>query len=204
MSSAFYIDPCDQSAWFYHRWLLGREDTPPTACAAITERAAAARLVRVLFSQPAYLSPAKITVTGKDLDTPIGGGGWLVVGGRGWMLGVGTPSIRISTLRSLVHPHLQLTRGGPGAASLIFRPAAAHLIPLSRLSPSLPYSRRRRGRRRGVVEHCGEPRRGLDALGVCSASRSCGVGRRRYGSFDIILNHFFRCYPSTATPHAPV
>eukprot|EP00040_Diaphanoeca_grandis_P023529 m.128162 g.128162 ORF g.128162 m.128162 type:complete len:579 (-) comp29319_c0_seq1:198-1934(-) len=62
VTSAFYIDPCDQSAWFYHRWLLGREETLPTVCAIVTVRQPTFEISLVL-SQPANINNELITFT---------------------------------------------------------------------------------------------------------------------------------------------
>eukprot|EP00041_Stephanoeca_diplocostata_P023485 m.578112 g.578112 ORF g.578112 m.578112 type:complete len:601 (+) comp22304_c0_seq1:597-2399(+) len=74
VASAFYIDPCDQSAWFYHRWLLGREETQPTVCCAHvgnTDRMPTPRIMLV-FSHAVFVDTSKIHVTIHGEDSPVG------------------------------------------------------------------------------------------------------------------------------------
>jgi hypothetical protein len=66
VASAFYIDPCDQSAWIYHRWLLGREETAPTLCAVHSAEANAA--ITLVFSHPVLFDPAAAAVCSSDGD----------------------------------------------------------------------------------------------------------------------------------------
>lgn len=61
LASAFYIDPCDQAAWIYHRWLLGREETPPSVCAAYT--AEDATCIHLVYSHPVSVNSEAVTVS---------------------------------------------------------------------------------------------------------------------------------------------
>ncbi|XP_077105051.1 geranylgeranyl transferase type-2 subunit alpha isoform X3 [Ranitomeya variabilis] len=50
VQNAFFTDPNDQSAWFYHRWLLGRADLPLSIrCISVD---VAGSWISITFSQP--------------------------------------------------------------------------------------------------------------------------------------------------------
>eukprot|EP00053_Salpingoeca_punica_P019253 m.193413 g.193413 ORF g.193413 m.193413 type:complete len:585 (-) comp17600_c0_seq1:2371-4125(-) len=51
LQSAFCMSPGDQSIWFYHRWLLGREHTKPALCYV----RAATDSITFIFSQPVQI-----------------------------------------------------------------------------------------------------------------------------------------------------
>ncbi|XP_007442241.1 geranylgeranyl transferase type-2 subunit alpha [Python bivittatus] len=56
VQNAFFTDPNDQSAWFYHRWLLGRGDLEPTIRCVYVNREHAS--LAVAFSRPVAVAPA--------------------------------------------------------------------------------------------------------------------------------------------------
>ncbi|KYO40687.1 geranylgeranyl transferase type-2 subunit alpha [Alligator mississippiensis] len=55
VQNAFFTDPNDQSAWLYHRWLLGRADLEPTIHCVYVNREDAC--LAVAFSQPVRVTP---------------------------------------------------------------------------------------------------------------------------------------------------
>uniref|UniRef100_A0A8C8S1J4 Geranylgeranyl transferase type-2 subunit alpha n=1 Tax=Pelusios castaneus TaxID=367368 RepID=A0A8C8S1J4_9SAUR len=55
VQNAFFTDPNDQSAWFYHRWLLGRANPEPTFLCIYVSRDDASLVVA--FSQPVGVMP---------------------------------------------------------------------------------------------------------------------------------------------------
>lgn len=56
VQNAFFTDPNDQSAWFYHRWLLGRADPAPTIRSIYVSRED--DTLAVAFSHPVEVAPA--------------------------------------------------------------------------------------------------------------------------------------------------
>ncbi|XP_061445176.1 geranylgeranyl transferase type-2 subunit alpha isoform X1 [Rhineura floridana] len=56
VQNAFFTDPNDQSAWFYHRWLLGRADPAPTIRCVYVSREDTS--LAVAFSHPVAVAPA--------------------------------------------------------------------------------------------------------------------------------------------------
>ncbi|XP_029142055.1 geranylgeranyl transferase type-2 subunit alpha [Protobothrops mucrosquamatus] len=56
VQNAFFTDPNDQSAWFYHRWLLGRGDLEPTIRCVYVNRENTS--LAVAFSHPVAVAPA--------------------------------------------------------------------------------------------------------------------------------------------------
>uniref|UniRef100_A0A670Z2E5 Geranylgeranyl transferase type-2 subunit alpha n=1 Tax=Pseudonaja textilis TaxID=8673 RepID=A0A670Z2E5_PSETE len=56
VQNAFFTDPNDQSAWFYHRWLLGRGDPEPTIRCVYVNRENTS--LAVAFSHPVAVAPA--------------------------------------------------------------------------------------------------------------------------------------------------
>lgn len=58
MTNAAFTDPYDQSAWFYQRWLLGRQ-TPELR---ITHVVASDKLICVAFNQSVSPKSSNITV----------------------------------------------------------------------------------------------------------------------------------------------
>ncbi|EMP30572.1 Geranylgeranyl transferase type-2 subunit alpha [Chelonia mydas] len=55
VQNAFFTDPNDQSAWFYHRWLLGRAEPEPTILCVYVSREDSS--LAVAFSQPVVVTP---------------------------------------------------------------------------------------------------------------------------------------------------
>lgn len=57
--NAFYIEPKDQSAWFYHRWVLGSRARSPVVVAvnAASKPATRQAVMTCVFSQPIVLDP---------------------------------------------------------------------------------------------------------------------------------------------------
>ncbi|XP_027698941.1 geranylgeranyl transferase type-2 subunit alpha isoform X1 [Vombatus ursinus] len=55
VQNAFFTDPNDQSAWFYHRWLLGRADPKDAIRCLLVSRNEAC--LTVCFSRPIIVSP---------------------------------------------------------------------------------------------------------------------------------------------------
>ncbi|KAM3940259.1 geranylgeranyl transferase type-2 subunit alpha isoform 2-T2 [Leptodactylus fuscus] len=54
VQNAFFTDPNDQSAWFYHRWLLGRADLPLSIRCIFVD--VAGSWISVTFSQPVLVN----------------------------------------------------------------------------------------------------------------------------------------------------
>eukprot|EP00051_Salpingoeca_urceolata_P008530 m.106795 g.106795 ORF g.106795 m.106795 type:complete len:577 (-) comp15802_c1_seq2:164-1894(-) len=76
VQNAFYIDSGDQSAWFYHRWLLGRDENPPVVCAWSAEPCAQNHVrVCLSFSHAVQLDPKLVDVCGENNKpwTPVHG-----------------------------------------------------------------------------------------------------------------------------------
>eukprot|EP00042_Codosiga_hollandica_P039428 m.330476 g.330476 ORF g.330476 m.330476 type:complete len:399 (-) comp55609_c0_seq7:854-2050(-) len=71
-ANAFYIDPTDQSAWIYHRWLLGRQEKQPKVCAITLNATPSPDELELLlvFSQPVVVQSGQIvtTVNGVRVD----------------------------------------------------------------------------------------------------------------------------------------
>ena len=63
VESAFFIDPSDQSAWIYHRWLLGREENPPRVSHVRARLVELNLEIVVVLTQPAHVVPGMATVT---------------------------------------------------------------------------------------------------------------------------------------------
>ncbi|XP_067389174.1 geranylgeranyl transferase type-2 subunit alpha isoform X2 [Emydura macquarii macquarii] len=61
VQNAFFTDPNDQSAWFYHRWLLGRADLEPALICVYVCRDDAS--LAVAFSQPVGVRPGSRDLT---------------------------------------------------------------------------------------------------------------------------------------------
>eukprot|EP00057_Strongylocentrotus_purpuratus_P022714 XP_011677188.1 PREDICTED: geranylgeranyl transferase type-2 subunit alpha-like [Strongylocentrotus purpuratus] len=68
VQNAFFTDPNDQSAWFYHRWLMGRGEKPLGIQAVYAN--SALNQVMVIFSQSVNLLQqlAEVSISGSVMD----------------------------------------------------------------------------------------------------------------------------------------
>ncbi|XP_069796994.1 LOW QUALITY PROTEIN: geranylgeranyl transferase type-2 subunit alpha [Narcine bancroftii] len=71
VQNAFFTDPNDQSAWFYHRWLLGRAERPESLSCLYADFIEQ-RLV-VVFSRPVHVAPGEIRLSLRVDNRPVSG-----------------------------------------------------------------------------------------------------------------------------------
>uniref|UniRef100_A0A803SSB7 Geranylgeranyl transferase type-2 subunit alpha n=1 Tax=Anolis carolinensis TaxID=28377 RepID=A0A803SSB7_ANOCA len=64
VQNAFFTDPNDQSAWFYHRWLLGRADPEPTIRCVYVNREDTS--LAVAFSHPVAVTSHDLIIFGDE------------------------------------------------------------------------------------------------------------------------------------------
>ena len=80
IANAIFVEPNDQSAWFYHKWLTsidlgnnmrtsGLHNKPPGEVITITQVVLSPDLLTIRFSRPTVSPPdVKVTVDGEDFD----------------------------------------------------------------------------------------------------------------------------------------
>nr|XP_039264983.1 geranylgeranyl transferase type-2 subunit alpha-like [Styela clava] len=81
VQNAFFTDPNDQSAWFYHRWLLGRGQTMQGIIAVHVQKATSS--VTCIFRKPINITDIKVKCS-VVIDDITQSGSWNSLSGNGY------------------------------------------------------------------------------------------------------------------------